>query len=175
MLFITALAYHKPYETCKYCFMSLKRKRTAAKEKRVVVVVWKGIHSGAVTNRTGAEGLSFYYPNCCTDQIHRVLSSKTVRPRAACGARYIFGTLLGHGLRFVHGLFRGNLQFGEEARPYLCMDEWNRPTPIRRRRRLLSRSWGHKSLLLLHMTDRNRNCQNGSVSSHPYRHARPPE
>ena len=24
-------------------------------------------------------------------------------------------------------------QFGEEARPYLCMDEWNRPTPVRRR------------------------------------------
>ena len=22
-------------------------------------------------------------------------------------------------------------QFGEEARSYLCMDEWNRPTPVR--------------------------------------------
>ena len=28
----------------------------------VVVVVWKGIHSRPDTNRTGAEGLSFYYP-----------------------------------------------------------------------------------------------------------------
>ena len=24
-------------------------------------------------------------------------------------------------------------QFGEEARPHLCMDEWNRPTSVRRR------------------------------------------
>ena len=24
-------------------------------------------------------------------------------------------------------------QFGEGARPHLCMDEWNRPTPVRRR------------------------------------------
>ena len=24
-------------------------------------------------------------------------------------------------------------QFGEEATPHLCMDEWNRPTPVRRR------------------------------------------
>ena len=26
-----------------------------------------------------------------------------------------------------------NSQFGEGARPHLCMDEWNRPTPVRRR------------------------------------------
>ena len=26
------------------------------------VVIWKGIHSRSDTNRTGAEGLSFYYP-----------------------------------------------------------------------------------------------------------------
>ena len=31
---------------------------------------------------------------------HRVSSSKTVRPRAPCGARCI-GTLLEHGLRFA--------------------------------------------------------------------------
>ena len=24
-------------------------------------------------------------------------------------------------------------QFGEEARPHLCMDKWNRPTPVHRR------------------------------------------
>ena len=59
----------------------------------------KGIHSRSDTNRTGAEGLSFYYPRLlhCLDQMlavmslsqHRVSSSKTVRPRAPCGARCI--------------------------------------------------------------------------------------
>ena len=52
----------------------------------------KGIHSRSDTNRTGVEGLSFYYPRLlhCLDQMlavvllshHRVSSSKTVRPRA---------------------------------------------------------------------------------------------
>ena len=65
----------------------------------VVIVVWKSIDFGSDTNRTGAEGLSFYYPKLlyCPDQMlavmvlsqHRVLSSKTVRPRAPCGARCI--------------------------------------------------------------------------------------
>ena len=59
----------------------------------------KGIHSRPDTNRTGAEGLSFYYPRLlhCLGQMlavmslsqHRVSSSKTVRPRAPCGARCI--------------------------------------------------------------------------------------
>ena len=59
----------------------------------------KGIHSRPDTNRTGAEGLSFYYPRLlhCLNQMlavmslsqHRVSSSKTVRPRAPCGARCI--------------------------------------------------------------------------------------
>ena len=62
----------------------------------VVIVVWKGIHSRSDTNRTGAKGLSFYYPRLlhCLDQTlavmslsqHQVSSSKTVRPRAPCGA-----------------------------------------------------------------------------------------
>ena len=57
----------------------------------------KGIHSRPDTNRTGAEGLSFYYFRLlhCLNQMlevvllsqHRVSSSKTVRPRAPCGAR----------------------------------------------------------------------------------------
>ena len=57
----------------------------------------KDIHSRSDTNRTGAEGLSFYYPRLlyCLNQMlavmslsqHRVSSSKTVRPRAPCGAR----------------------------------------------------------------------------------------
>ena len=64
----------------------------------------KGIHSRPDTNRTGAEGLSFYYPRLLhfLDQMlavmplsqHRVSSSKTVRPRAPCGARCI-----GHAVR----------------------------------------------------------------------------
>ena len=63
----------------------------------------KGIHSRPDTNRTGAEGLSFYYPRLlhCLDQMlavmsssqHRVSSSKTVRPRAPCGGRCIGHTV----------------------------------------------------------------------------------
>ena len=87
----------------------------------------KGIHSRPDTNRTGAEGLSFYYPRLlhCRDQMlalmslsqHRVSSSETVRPRAPCGARCIGHAVstwsavcseaphsqFGEGARFVHG------------------------------------------------------------------------
>ena len=73
----------------------------------------KGIHSRPDTNRTGAEGLSFYYPKMlqCLDQMlavmslsqHRVSSSKTVRPRAPCGARCIGHAVSTsvHGMRFA--------------------------------------------------------------------------
>ena len=100
----------------------------------------KGIHSRSDTNRTGAKGLSFYYPRLlhCLDQMlavmllsqHRVLSSKTVRPRAPCGARCI-----GHAVSTwsVVCSEAPHSQFGEGARLHLCMDEWNRPTPVRRR------------------------------------------
>ena len=100
----------------------------------------KGIHSRSDTNRTGAEGLSFYYPRLlhCLDQMlavmllsqHRVSSSKTVRPRAPCGARcmgHIVSTWSAVCSEAPHS------QFGEGARPHLCMDEWNRLTPVRRR------------------------------------------
>ena len=99
----------------------------------------KGIHSKSDTNRTGAEGLSFYYPRLlhCLNQMlavvllsqHRVSSSKTVRPRAPCGARCI-----GHAVSTWSAVCSEapHSQFGEEARPHLCMDEWNRPTPVRR-------------------------------------------
>ena len=70
---------------------------------KVVVVVWKGIHSRSDTNRTGAEGLSFYYPRllCCLDGMlavmllsqHRVLSLKTITSHAPCGARCIGHTV----------------------------------------------------------------------------------
>ena len=105
-----------------------------------VVVVWKGIHSRSDTNTTGAEGLSFYYPSLlyCTDQMlavvllsqHRVSSSKTVGPRAPCGAR-----CMGHASRTWSAVCpeAPHSQFDEGARPRLCMDEWNRPTPVRRR------------------------------------------
>ena len=100
----------------------------------------KGIHSRPDTDRTGAEGLSFYYPRLlhCLDQMlgvmslsqHRVSSSKTVRPRAPCGARCI-----GHAVSTWSAVCSEapHSQFGEGARPHLCMDEWNRPTPVRRR------------------------------------------
>ena len=100
----------------------------------------KGINSKSDTNRTGAEGLSFYYPRLlhCLNQMlavvllsqHRVSSSKTVRPRAPCGARCI-----GHAVRTWSAVCSKapHSQFGEGVRPHLCMDEWNRPTPVRRR------------------------------------------
>ena len=100
----------------------------------------KGIHSRSDTNRTEAEGLSFYYPRLlhCLDQMlavmslsqHRVSSFKTVRPRAPCRARCI-----GHTVSTWSAVCSEapHSQFGEGARPHLCMDEWNRPTPVRRR------------------------------------------
>ena len=100
----------------------------------------KGIHYRSDTNSTGAQDLSFYYPRLlyCLNQMlavvllsqHRVLSSKTVRPRAPCGARCI-----GYAVRtwFADCSKAPHTQFGEGARPHLCMDKWIRPTPIRRR------------------------------------------
>ena len=100
----------------------------------------KGIHYRSDTNMTGVEGLSFYYPRLlhCLNQMlavvslsqHRVSSSKTVRPRAPCGARCI-----GHAIRTWSAVCSEapHSQFDDEARPHLCMDKWNRPTPVRRR------------------------------------------
>ena len=97
-------------------------------------------NAGLDKSRTGAEGLSFYYPRLlhCLNQMlavmslsqHRVSSSKTVRPRAPCGARCI-----GHAVSTWSAVCSEapHSQFGEGARPNLCMDEWNRPTPVRRR------------------------------------------
>ena len=61
---------------------------------------------------------------------HRVSSSKTIRPRAPCGARCI-----GHAVSTWSAVCSEapHLQFGERARPHSCIDEWNRPTPVRRR------------------------------------------
>ena len=100
----------------------------------------KGIHSRSDTSRTGAEGLSFYYPRLlhCLNQMlavmslsqHRVSSSKTVRSRAPCGARCIEHAVSSWSAVCSEA---PHSQFGEGARPHLCMDEWNRPTPVRRR------------------------------------------
>ena len=99
----------------------------------------KGIHSRSDTNRTEVEGLYFYYPRLlhCMNQMlavmllsqHRVLLSKTVRPRAPCGAR-----CMGHVVSTWSAVCSEapHSQFDEGARPHLCMDEWNRPTPVRR-------------------------------------------
>ena len=98
----------------------------------------KGIHFRSDINRTGAEGLSFYYPrllHCLNHMLavmllsqHRVSSSKTVRPRAPGGARCVE-----HAVRTWSAVCSEapHPQFGEGARPYLYMDEWNRPTPVR--------------------------------------------
>ena len=109
----------------------------------------KGIHCRPDTNKTEAEGLSFYYPRLlhCLDQMlavmslsqHRVSSSKTVRLCAPCGARCI-----GHAVRTWSAVCSKapHSQFGEGARPHLCMDEWNRPTPVRRRLSLTQAALG---------------------------------
>ena len=59
----------------------------------------------------------------------RVSSSKTVRPRAPCGARCIE-----HAVSTWSAVCSEapHSQFDEGARPHLFMDEWNRPTPVRR-------------------------------------------
>ena len=61
---------------------------------------------------------------------HRVSSSKIVRPCAPCGARFI-----GHAVSTWSAVCSKALyfQFGEEARPHLCMNECNFPIPVRRR------------------------------------------
>ena len=61
---------------------------------------------------------------------HRVSSSKTIRPRAPCGARCI-----GHAASTWSAVCSEapHSQFGEGARPHLCMHKWNHPTPLRRR------------------------------------------
>ena len=73
---------------------------------------------------------------------HRVSSSKTVTPRAPCGARCI-----GHAVRTWSAVCSEapHSQFGERARPHLCMDECNRPTPVRRRLSLTQAARGKPS------------------------------
>ena len=109
----------------------------------------KGIHYRSDTNSTRAERLSFYYPrqlNCLNQMLavmllsqHRVSSSKTVRPHALCGARCI-----GHAVSTWSAVCSEvpHSQFGEGARPHLCMDKCNCPTPVCRRLSLTQATWG---------------------------------
>ena len=70
----------------------------------VDVVIWKGIRSRSDTNRTGPQGLSFYYRKLlyCPDQMlaamllsqNRVSLFKTPRLRAPFGAR-----CMGHAIK----------------------------------------------------------------------------
>ena len=110
----------------------------------------KGIHSRSDTNRTGVEGLSFYYPrllNCLNQMLavvllsqHQVSSSKTVKPRAPCGAECIKHTVTWSAVcsEVPHW------HFSEGARPHLCMDEWNRPIPVHRQLSLTQGAWGNR-------------------------------
>ena len=89
--------------------------------------------------QTGAEDLSFYYPwmlhylnqmlAVVLLSLHSALSSKIVRPRAPCSAPCIE-----HAVRTWSAICSEvpHSLFGEGARPHLCMDEWNCPTPVRR-------------------------------------------
>ena len=109
----------------------------------------KSIHSRSDTNRTGVEGLSFYYPRLlhCLNQMlavvllsqHQVLSSKTIRPHAPCGAQCI-----GHAVSTWSAVCSEvpHSQFGEGVRPHLYMDEWNCPTLVHRRLSLTQGTWG---------------------------------
>ena len=87
------------------------------------------------------EGLFFCHQNllCCPDQMlammelsqHLVSSSKTVRPQGARCVGHVKIMLCGVCLLASHS------QIAEEARPYLCIDEPNRPKPVRRQLSLI--------------------------------------
>ena len=88
-------------------------------------VIWKGIRFRSDTNRTGAEGLFFYYPRLlyCLNKMlavvllsqHRVSIAQTVRPRAPCSAR-----CMGYVIRTWSAICSGvpRSQFGEGARAF---------------------------------------------------------
>ena len=61
---------------------------------------------------------------------HRVSPTKTIRPRAPCDAR-----CMGHTVRTWSAVCSEapHSQFGGGTRRNLLMDEWNGPTPVRRR------------------------------------------
>ena len=119
----------------------------------IVVIVWKGIHSGTDISRTGAKDLFFYYLRLLygPDQMlavmelskHRVSSSKTVRPSTPCSAR-----CMKHAIRTWSAICSMVPQFGEGARTHSCTKAWNRPTPIYRRLSLTQAQKAAASTLL---------------------------
>ena len=96
-----------------------------------------------------SRGLSFYYPRLlhCLSQMlavmllsqHQVSLSKIVRPRAPCGARYIEHHVSTWSAVCSEAPYS---QLGEGATPHLCMDEWNRTTPVLRRLSVTQAAWG---------------------------------
>ena len=70
---------------------------------------------------------------------YRVLSYKFIRRRASCGAR-----CMGHTFKTWSAVFSKapHLQFGKGVRPYLRMDEWNRPKPVLKRLSLTQAAQG---------------------------------
>ena len=99
-----------------------------------IVVVWKGIHF---------EYLFFYYfrllfyPNQMLAAMvmsqHQFLSAKTVRP---CAPRDVQCMKYVNRAWYVVCLIAPHWQFNKGARLHLCMDKWNRPTPVCRQMRL---------------------------------------
>ena len=72
-------------------------------------------------------------------KLHWVSSSKTVRPCIPCGAQCI-----GHAVRTWSAVCSEalHLQFSEGVTPHLCLDEWNRPTPVHRWLSSTQAAWG---------------------------------
>ena len=82
----------------------------------------------------------FSTPGCCTclNQMlavivlsqHRVSSSKIVRLRVSFGAR-----CMGHAFRTWSAVCSvvPHMQLDEGSRPQLCINKWNRPTPVLKR------------------------------------------
>ena len=105
-----------------------------------VVVVLKGIYSRSDTNRTGAEGLFFYYHWLlyCPGQMLEVMLLSQHRVIYNCQTSCsIWCPSMGHAIKTWSAVFfKGATFIGEGARLHFCMDEWNRPTPVRRRLRL---------------------------------------
>ena len=94
------------------------------------------------TNRTGAEGLSFYYPQAAVvpesdagSGVIKPASSFVIQNRQTSCSMWCPMYCIGHAVITWSAVCSEapHSQFSEEARPHLCMDEWNRPTPVCRR------------------------------------------
>ena len=89
-----------------------------------VVVVWK-ISTLSQSKQDWGQPRPLYFPDqmlaVMVSSQHRVSSFKTIRLCAPCDAR-----CMRHAIRTSAVCsMTPHSQFGKEARPYLCMDEWN--------------------------------------------------